>query len=118
MELEAIGLSSTVPPLALRGIYRSTNATSPLGSITFEKLTVTTACSVAPDVSGNRSITDMVIEPGNPNNLICWVYGTCCSWRWRYLSVYVNALAATPTFTQVFATTTSNVQEVNCPLIK
>lgn len=103
------GYSSTVPPLAIRGLYRSTNATSPLGSITFQKLTVTSAGSVAPDVSGNRSITDMVIEPGNPASLICWVLGTTAA---NDGGIYrsTNALDPTPTFTNVFATTVSNVR--------
>ena len=70
-------VGTTVPPLALRGLYRSTNATS--ASPAFSKLTVTTAGSVAPDTTGGRDITDMVFEPGNPDNLIAWVYGNAAA---------------------------------------
>src|SRR5262249_53607277 len=42
-------LSGFVPPLALRGVFRSTNATA--ASPSFTKLTVTTAGSLAPDAS-------------------------------------------------------------------
>src|SRR5206468_11076405 len=47
-------LSNVVPTVALRGVYRSTNATSPLASIAFTKLTVTSAGSLGGDTSGNR----------------------------------------------------------------
>ncbi len=50
------GLSTTVPPLALRGIYRSTNATDPLGSISFQKT----------------------------NCYYCWKFITGCFWKSIY----------------------------------
>jgi hypothetical protein len=68
-------VSTSVPPLALVGLYRSTNATAPINTIAFEKLTVTTANSLAPDTSGNRNIIDVVMEPGVPDRLIATVLG-------------------------------------------
>src|SRR5205085_4722694 len=53
--------ASSPPVSALRGVYRSTNATS--GSPSFAKLTVTSAGSISPDVSGNRIINDMIYDP-------------------------------------------------------
>jgi hypothetical protein len=99
--LGAETLSGTIPPLGLRGIYRSNDATS--ASPTFQRLTVSSAGSVPPDVTGNRSISDMVLEPGDPNVLVCWMPGQAAGeggiWR------STNALAANPTFTQTFVTT-------------
>ena len=99
-----LSVGTTVPPLSLTGLYRSTNATDPLASIAFEKLTVTTAGSLAPDASGNRNIIDVVMEPGVPNNLVCTVLGTNGNTP-PDGGVYVttNALAATPTFTRTLA---------------
>ncbi|MBA2248678.1 MAG: hypothetical protein H0W12_00635 [Chitinophagaceae bacterium] len=92
--------SGTIPIIALKGIYRSTNALSTLGSIAFTKLTVTATGSVAPDVTGNTNVTDMVMEPGNPDNITCWVYGfTSEGGIWHT----TNASAITPTFTQTLA---------------
>ena len=97
-------LNTTVPPVALLGLYRSTNATAANGAIAFQKLTVTTAGSLAPDASGNRSIIDVVMEPGVPNNLICTVLGASGNTP-PDGGVYVtaNALAGTPTFTRTLA---------------
>jgi hypothetical protein len=98
-------LNTTVPPLALRGVYRSTNATAALADISFGKLTVTSAGSIAPDTTGDRDVIDMVLEPGVPNNLVCTVLGTNAAndggvWR------TTNALAANPSdvaFTRTLA---------------
>jgi hypothetical protein len=90
-------VSNFVPPLAIRGLYRSNNATAALNDIAFQKLTVTTAGSVAPDTSGNRNVMDMVFEPGVPNNLIVTILGSNApndGGVWRS----TNALAANPTF--------------------
>lgn len=94
---------STVPQQSLMGLYRSTNATA-VGAIDFTKITVTTAGSVAPDTTGNREISDIAMEPGNPNVLLAWVMGSTAAndggvWR------TANALAATPTFSRTQATT-------------
>jgi hypothetical protein len=52
--------------------------------------------------TGNRAITDMVFEPGNANNLLCFFYGTTAS-DGVYRST--NALSGTPTFTRTMAST-------------
>lgn len=86
-----------------RGVFRTSNALSP--SPVFTKLTVATASG------GNRSITDMVFEPGNPNNLLCVVFGTNATGDGGiYRST--NALAATPSFsrTLTLGTTTSGIR--------
>ncbi len=94
----------TIPPLPERGLYRSTNATSALGSIAFQKLVMTTADSRDNPPTGNRDAMDMVFEPGNPSNLIVGVTGsTAAGDGGIYRST--NALAATPTFAQTFTTT-------------
>lgn len=74
-----------------RGLFRSTNAMGV--SPTFAKLTVNTANA------GSRSITDVVMEPGDPNKLLCAVVGFNVS---SDGGVYrtLNALAASPTFTR------------------
>ncbi len=82
---------STPPTLPPVGLYRSTNALS--GSPTFAKLNVPTA-AVPP-----RNITDVVLEPDNPSNLVCAVMGNVGAndggiWR------TTNALDATPVFTR------------------
>ncbi len=83
---------STAAVLPARGLYRSTNAAGPAGSVTFTKLTVAT-------VSGNRDITDIAMEPGNPNNLVAAVFGNAVPGDGGYYRT-TNALAATPAFTQ------------------
>jgi len=87
------GLSgSPFSVLPSRGLYRSTNAAGAAGSVTFTQLTVAT-------VSSNRSITDIAMEPGNPNNLVTAVFGNAVAGDGGYYRT-TNALAATPTFTQ------------------
>src|SRR3984893_980628 len=100
-------VNTTVPPLSLLGLYRSTDATAAPASVAFEKLTVTTAFSVSPDTTGNRNILDMVMEPGVPDHLICTVRGSSTPG-----GVYVstNALAAAPTFTRTLTLTVSRTQ--------
>jgi hypothetical protein len=92
----ANALANTVGPLGLRGVYRSTNATSAPASVTFTKLTVNTDNSLDVPGTGNTSIFDMALEPGNPNNLLVTPSGAVTGGGvWRS----TNALAATPTFT-------------------
>jgi photosystem II stability/assembly factor-like uncharacterized protein len=98
----------TVPPLAMRGIYRSTNATS--ASPTFTKLTVTPAGSVPPDTTGDVTIADMVMDPNDPNVIVTWVLDSAATAGAGGLYRTVNALAATPTFTQVHVTVTTGVR--------
>ena len=71
---DPFGLSP--PVTALRGIYRSTDATS--GSPSFAKLTVTDAGSIAPDVTGNRIVTDIIHDPTDAtgNTILAWIYST------------------------------------------
>src|SRR5437588_3400694 len=64
-----------VPAIATRGLYRSTNATSAAGSVTFQKLTVTTDNSADSPATGNEDTPDMVMEPGNPDNVIVTAIG-------------------------------------------
>src|SRR5437763_12146723 len=64
-----------VPAIATRGLYRSTNATSAAGSITFQKLTVTTDNSFDSPGTGNEDPPDIVMEPGNPDNLLVTTIG-------------------------------------------
>ncbi|MEW6510138.1 MAG: T9SS type A sorting domain-containing protein [Bacteroidota bacterium] len=93
-------LGGSLPPLAPRGIWRSTNATAVAGSVTFTRLTVTTANS-ASDGTGNRSIPDMVFFPGSADTIVCTVLGFSPGTDGGiYRST--NALAATPTFTKTF----------------
>jgi photosystem II stability/assembly factor-like uncharacterized protein len=101
--------AATPPRSALRGIYRSTNATS--GSPSFAKLTVSSAGSIAPDVTGNRPISDMIYDPTDAtgNTIVCWVSGTTAANDGGIFRT-TNALAATPIFTQTFVTTVSNIR--------
>ena len=103
---EAFG--SAPPITALRGIYRTTNGTS--GSPAFAKLTVTTAGSIAPDVTGNAIVTDMIYDPTDAtgNTIVCWVYGTTTALNGGMYRTTTAKGAAT--FTQTFVTTVSNVR--------
>lgn len=101
----------TPPASGLRGIYRSTNATS--AAPDFQKLTVTTAGSIAPDVTGNRIVSDMIYDPTDPtgNTLVCWVRGTpVANDGGMYRTT--DALALNPTFTHTFVTTVDNVRGI------
>ena len=95
----------TVPPLGLLGLYRSTNATS--ASPSFTRLTVTTAGSIPPDTSGNRSIRDIVFDPGDPNVLVAWVNGNAAAGDGGLYRT-TNALAPSPVFTQVVTALVQN----------
>ena len=87
---------STVPPVAPRGIFRSTNATS--AGPTFQKLVVNTDSSLDAPPTGNADVVDMLLEPGVPDNLTVGVIGRSGTFGGIYTST--NALAATPVFTQ------------------
>ena len=93
-------VASLAPAVCPRGIFFSTNATSAPGSVTFIKLTVNTENSSDTPPTGDRAITDMALEPGNPNNLLCFFSGTtatCGAYR------STNALSGSPTFTRTQA---------------
>jgi len=94
-----------IPPLALLGVYRSTNATT--ASPTFTKLNVTTSGSIPPDTSGNARIRDIVFDPADPNVLVAWVYGAASAGNGGIYRT-TNALAPTPVFTQVVVTLTAD----------
>jgi len=88
---------SAVPPMATRGLYRSTNATAAAASVSFQKLIVTTDSSVDSPQTGNVTISDIVMDPGNPDNLLVGAIGQIQSGG-IYRST--NAQSPTPTFTQ------------------
>ena len=96
----ANSLSNSFPPLATRGVYRSTNATAAAGSVTFQKLLVTTDSSVDTPGTGNTDISDMVLDPTNANNLVVAAIGLS-GLGGIYRSI--NALSVTPTFTQALS---------------
>ncbi|HSS18471.1 MAG TPA: Calx-beta domain-containing protein [Pyrinomonadaceae bacterium] len=102
--------NGTVPPLALLGLYRSTNADGPLNAITFQKLAVATnGASVDVPGTGNRRITDLVMEPGNPDNLIVGVFGAAATNDGGIFRT-TNATAPNPTFTQVLTLVVDRIQ--------
>lgn len=108
--------SQNIPPLGLLGVYRSTNATSSAATIAFTKLAVTTANSFDVPNTGNRRISDMVMIPGNPNGIVCWVNGLAAAGDGGIYKTN-NALAVTPVFTQKFTTTVDNTRG-NLTIIK
>src|SRR5207249_2701442 len=69
--------SSAITNGSLVGVYRSTNATAVPASVTFAKLPVITLASASADVpaTGNRRISDLILEPGNPDNLLVSSFG-------------------------------------------
>jgi hypothetical protein len=96
-------LANTFPPLATRGVYRSNTATS--GSPTFQKLVVNTDASVDSPNTGNVNVVDMVMEPGNPDNILVAVVGSSLGSTLGGVYRTVNAQAASPTFVQVLSVT-------------
>ena len=102
-----------IPPLGLRGLYKLTSATSAPASVGVLRIGVRSGvgkegCFDTP-CTGNRNVNDMVFDPGDVtgNTLMLWLNGTSAAndggiWR------TTNALAATPTFAQSFATTSTS----------
>lgn len=90
--------------LPSRGLYRSTNAMS--ATPTFTKITV------QPANGGNRGITDIALDPANPNVLIAGVNGFSTNGNDGGIWRTANALAPVPTFTnqQVVGTATATIQ--------
>ena len=110
--LGADSYALTPPRSSLRGIYRSSNATSATPS--FAKLTVTPTASIAPDVTGNRPIQDMIYDPTDAtgNTIVCWVQGNAAAADGGIYRT-TNALDPTPgnvVFTQTFITTATNAR--------
>jgi hypothetical protein len=120
----ANSLSQFVPPLALLGVYRSTNATAAAGSVTFQKLAVATAGgSLDVPATGNRRITDMIMEPGNPNNLIVGVFGNDAPNDGGIFRSTNAVVAATPTFAHVLQISSTRIQfainkDINTGVVK
>ena len=107
--------SGFVPPLGLVGVYRSTNATAALASITFQKLAVGTAGgSLDVPATGGRRISDLALEPGNPDNLLVSTFGNAVA-NDGGIFRSTNARAATPTFTQ---TLTASAQRIRFAINK
>jgi hypothetical protein len=89
-----------VPAIATRGLYRSTNATASAASVSFQKLVVTTDNSPDSPATGNVDTTDLVMEPGNANNILVAVVGTTTTGG---VFRSTNALAANPVFSQTLS---------------
>jgi hypothetical protein len=104
-------LSSFVPPLALVGVYRSTNATAAPGAVTFQKLggIDTAGGSLDSPPTGNRRISDLVLEPGSADNLLVSTFGAGAA---NDGGIYrsTNATAANPTFTQTLVTGATRIR--------
>lgn len=90
--------------LPSRGLYRSTNIMS--ANPTFTKLTV------QPANGGNRGITDIAMDPGNPNVLLAGVNGFSTGGNDGGIWRTANALDPVPTWTnqQVVGTATATIQ--------
>ena len=95
--ISGLTIGSELPPLGLRGVYRSTNATSAPASVTFQKITVTTDNSFDNPGTGNTAVWDMAFEPGNPNTMLATVAG---SQAIGGVLRSTDALSPNPTFTQ------------------
>lgn len=67
-----------IPPLAMRGLYRSTNATAAPAAVTFTKLAVTLGgAGFDTPNTGNRNVDDIVFpDPADPTVLVAWMNGT------------------------------------------
>lgn len=87
------GMNGTNPAtFGTTGLFRSTNGAS--AAPTFSRLDITGTPFVT------ERIYDLVMEPGNPNRIICAAGETSSEFDGIYLTT--NALAATPTFTKTF----------------
>jgi hypothetical protein len=94
------GTTTGFPDLPAIGVYRSTNAMS--ASPTFEKL------AFGGNFGADKSITDLVMEPGDPNHIYAGSLGGTGTDGGVYYSA--NALDPVPTFTQLLATTLTGSQ--------
>ncbi len=89
-------ISAATSPLPSRGVYRCTNATAVSPSFT--------QIGVLASPSNNISVRDIAIDPSDPNILIANLVANTTGGIMRS----TDALAATPTWAQVFAYTTGN----------
>ncbi len=95
----------TVPTVAQRGVFRSTTAwpsTNP-SDVHFEKLSL-------PAESADQDTPDMVMEPGNPDNIVVTAIGISGNSSRIYRST--NATAASPTFTPTLLQSNSTPLEL------
>ncbi len=99
----------TVPPVAMRGLYKLSNAGGLPGLSTITRIGVRSGLGIEgcfdTPCTGNRNVNDMTFDlsDGTGNTLILWLNGTSAAndggvWR------STNALSAAPTFTRTFAT--------------
>jgi hypothetical protein len=104
----ATPFNGAIPPRALQGIYRITNANGPAAGAVAQKLvtplTDASGCLDTP-CTGNAGVFDMVFDPSDPNILVEWELGAAAADGGIFRST--NALAATPTFTQVLGQTSA-----------
>jgi len=92
-----IGGTTSGATLPALGLYRTTNAMS--ANPTFTKISLGIS---------DRSVTDLVMEPGNPNRIYAGVLGLTSPDGGVYYTP--NALDTTPTFTQLLSTTATGNQ--------
>ncbi|HYW72143.1 MAG TPA: DUF4214 domain-containing protein [Pyrinomonadaceae bacterium] len=104
----------SLPTIAPRGVFRSSNATS--GSPSFTKLTVNTDSSAdGSPGTGNADVADMAMEPGVPDNILVAVIGLTSGLGGIYRTT--NATAASPVFTQRFTALTTG-ERINLAINK
>ena len=93
---------NTIPPLAIRGLYRLANATGPAAGVTATKLTVSaTNCFDLP-CTGNLSILDMVYDglDATGNTIALWLRPTTGAEGGVYRT---TTALSTATFTNTFS---------------
>lgn len=115
-------LGNSLPPLAMRGLVRISNATAAPASITGTRLTVSnnplggptgSLCFDSP-CTVNRNVNDIAPDPQDPsgNTMVVWLNGTAAAGDGGiYRSI--NAMSPTPTFAQTLitaATSTGNAR--------
>jgi hypothetical protein len=97
----------TIPPTAIRGLWRSTNANlHDPNSVTFQKLAVAQDNCFDTPCTGNHNITGIRLDPGDPNILVAFVIPlqfVAAGGVWRT----ADALGANPTFTNQFNVVTT-----------
>lgn len=102
----ANSFSNQIPVIAPRGVFKSSNATS--SSPTFQKLAVTTDASFDSPATGNDDISDMVMEPGTPDNILVGVISLNAGLSGVFRTT--NATTATPTFSQRLSIPAANMR--------
>ncbi|MBL8310115.1 MAG: hypothetical protein JNL19_06820 [Burkholderiales bacterium] len=106
-------LGGTIPPLAMRGLYRLQGANGAPGSVTVQKLAVSTAAAAGgfdSPSTGNRNAADMIFpDPADPTTLVVWMNGTAVANDGGVFRS-TNATAVTPTFTHAMVTGTASVR--------